>query len=199
MPEMILDSLFLITSAYIDKHKKLPVQVCVRRKGVSRMYHITTVLDIACKVTGMTKPKTLNSFKHVRGILHKAVCVMYRLRRDSPYRFLLKAGLEVAEYRDNLVDLRDEFCNVCGLARERLVSVAQGNSRAPTQQEAEAAIAMMKRAELVVVNNEKEAYRLQHYLAERALTPIVVHHDMVADLDLPKTEGQWSEPTVAHQ
>jgi len=199
MPEMILDSLFLITSAYISKHKKLPVQVCVRRKGVSRLYHMTTVLDIACKVTGMDKPKSLNRFNHIRGILHKAVCVVYRMRRDSPYRFLLKDGVAVSDYRENLVDLRDDYCNVCGMGRERLVAVAQGTSRAPTQQEAEAAIEMMRRAELVVVNTEKEAYRLQHYLAERALTPIVVHHAAVAGLELPKTEGQWSEPTVVHQ
>lgn len=199
MPEMILDSLFLITNAYIDKHKKLPMRVCVRRKGVSRLYHIATVLDIACKVTGMAKPKSLNNFKHVRGILHKAVCVMHRLRRQSPYRFLLKDGVADSGHRDNLVDLRDAFCNVAGMARERLVSVAQGTTRPPTQQEAEAAIEMMRRAELVVVNDEKEAFRLQHYLAERALTPLVVHAEVAAPLNQPVTVGQWSEPTVAHQ
>ena len=43
MPEMILDSLFLITNAYIDKHKKLPIRVCVRRKVVSRLYHIAII------------------------------------------------------------------------------------------------------------------------------------------------------------
>lgn len=198
MPEMILDSLFLITNAYIDKHKKLPVRVCIRRRGVSRLYHIATVLDIACKITGMDKPKSLNNFKHVRGVLHKAVCVMHRLRRQSPYRFLLK-GTDIGEYRDNLVDLRDAYCNVAGMGRERLVSVAQGTTRPPTQQEAEAAIEMMKRAELVVVQDEKEAYRLQHYLAERALTPLVIHAEVAGLLNQPETAEAWSEPTVAHQ
>lgn len=199
MPDMILDSLFLIANAYIGKHGKLPERICVRRPGFSKLYHITVVLDAACKVTGMEKPKSLSSFRRVKGILHKAMCIMHRARRQSPYRHLLKASAEMTDYRDNLIDLRPAFCNVAGVGSERLNAVISGNTRPPTQQEAQAAIEMMKRAELIVVDSEKEAFRLQHYLAERALTPIVVHAEAVAGMDLPSTEGEWSEPTVAHQ
>lgn len=199
MPEMILDSLFLITNAYIDKHGKLPVRICVRRSGVSRLYHITKVLDIACKVTGMKRPKTLNNFKHVQGILHKAMCDMHRKRRHSPYHALTRASGGNVEYRENIVNLRPGYCNVNGLGAQRLRNIIQGKNVEPTPQEAEHAMSLLRAAELIVVESEAEAYRIQFFLTDRGLPALVVYGEAADKLNLPSTDGVWSKPTVEHQ
>ncbi|QXO09545.1 hypothetical protein pEaSNUABM11_00121 [Erwinia phage pEa_SNUABM_11] len=196
---MILDSIILIANKYINKNGKLPPSVGVHRGIYKRLYHISTVVGIACKVSGMKRPPSTRDFNRVKGILHKAVCVLHHKRHKSPYRGLTKTPQEIPMTREGIVDLRPSTCNVAGLARQRLVAIIDDTKATTTAQEANAAIALMTEAELVLVETDIQSYRLQHYLAERGILTMVMTTAEIPGLDMPNTEGEWSDPTVDHQ
>lgn len=199
MTEMVLDSIFLIAHAYIDKHGTLPEKICVRRRRNSRLYHIVRVVDIACEVTGMERPKSLRNIRHVKGTLHKAVCVMNRHRKRSPYYPLTRNPIREVTEEGMVIDLRSATCNVAGLARERLVAVAEGREYTPTKQAAQAAAELLKKADVIAVDSERASHRVQFFLADRGIRALVVFGEAAEALKLPKVEAEWSEPTVDHQ
>lgn len=196
---MILDSIILIANKYINKNGKLPPSVGVHRGIYKRLYHISTVVGIACKVSGMKRPPSTRDFNRVKGILHKAVCVVHHKRHKSPYRGLLKVPQEIPVTREGIVDLRPKTCNVAGIARDRLMSIIDDSKSPTTAQAATAAIELMTATELVIVETDIQSYRLQHYLAERGLLPLVLTSTEAAGLDMPETDGDWSAPAVGHQ
>jgi len=196
---MILDSIILIANKSVTTKKEIPPTVAVHRGRYKRLYHIATVVEIACKVAKMKRPPSSRDFNRVKGILHKAICVIHQKRHKSPYRGLLRTPQEVPMTREGIVDLREKTCNVAGLARQRLTSIINETKSPASLQEATAAIELMKTAELVIVESDIQSYRLQHYLAERGLLPLVITSAQAAGLDMPATDGDWSEPVVDHQ
>ena len=195
---MILDSILLITLKCINTNGKIPQQVNIRRKGVKRVYHITTVVDLACKIAG-TRAPNVHDLKAVRGVVYKAVCDLHRNRTRTPYKFVLKKMAALPETRVGVVDLRPGMCNVAGLALDRLLGVMNNTKVPPSPWQSQAAIELMKITQLVIVETREQANRIEDYLASRALLPLVATSEQVKDFPMPNTEGEWSAPTVDHQ
>ncbi|ANZ48127.1 hypothetical protein ASESINO_114 [Erwinia phage vB_EamM_Asesino] len=199
MSEMILDSLFLITITDINKSGKLPRTVCISRHGFTRSYHLSSVLKIACTVTGMKRPSQTCSINHVLMILQRAISTIRRKRRRASFRFYPNSTNKVVGGNmDNVVDLREATCNVRGLAFNRLHAVLHETDRVPTPQEGKAALELLRQAELVIVDTNIQAVRIQHYLAKQALLALCVTGEQASELTLPEVPV-WGDPQVDHQ
>ncbi|EDG6829056.1 hypothetical protein FG609_023240 [Salmonella enterica subsp. enterica serovar Typhimurium] len=198
MSEMILDSLFLITVANINKNGNLPEYVDISRHGFKRRYQIGKVLEIACLVTNMRRPVDGCSVKHAQMILGRAISEVRRKRRRAPYRFYPNSTKQVVGEGEGVVDLREASCNVGGIARDWLMSIISKHPRAPTPQEGQAVLALMRKTHLVITDTPNQAARMQHYLACRGFTTLAVPSEYATDIKLPPVP-EWSEPKVDHQ
>ncbi|AWN08899.1 hypothetical protein MLDJOKPK_00060 [Salmonella phage SPAsTU] len=198
MSEMILDSLFLITVAHINKNGKLPEHVDISRHGFKRRYQISKVLEIACLVTAMRRPGEGCSVKHAQMILGRAISEVRRKRRRSPYRFYPNSTKQVVGEGGGVVDLREATCNVAGLARDWLLSIISKNPRSPTPQEGQAVLALMRKTHLVITDTPNQAARMQHYLACRGFATLAVPSAQAEEIKLPEVP-EWSAPVVDHQ
>lgn len=198
MSEMILDSLFLITVAHINKNGKLPEHVDISRHGFKRRYQISKVLEIACLVTKMRRPVEGCSVKHAQMILGRAISEIRRKRRRAPYRFYPNSTKQVVGEGEGVVDLREASCNVAGIARNWLLSVISKTPRSPTPQEGQAVLNLMRQAHLVITDTANQAARMQHYLACRGFATLAVPTEYAAEITLPATT-EWSAPAVDHQ
>lgn len=199
MSEMILDSLFLVTITSINKNGKLPRNVCISRHGFTRRYHLCSVLDIACKVAEMKRPSQTCSTAHVLMILQRAISVVRRKRRRSSFRFYPNSTNKVVGGNmDKVVDLRAASCNITGLALNRLLIVINETDRTPTPQEGQAALELLRKTELVIVDTELQSARMQNYLAKQVLLSLCVTGEQASDLTLPDVPV-WGDPQVDHQ
>lgn len=196
---MILDSILLVANSYILNHGELPSRLRIRRGQFMRLYHMSVVVNIACKVANLKKPPVVWDSNRIRGILHKAVCEIHKVRAKSPYKGLLKTPQVVPMNREGIIDLRFDTCNVSGMSRARLQSIIADNKLPVSPSQAAAAVELLRSAHLVIVNNEQESLLLQHFMAERAITAMVITSEKAAVLEMPDTTDEWSDPTVDHQ
>lgn len=194
---MILDSLFLITNAYIGSNGKVPNRIFIRRKGYNCVYHISSVVDIACKITGVKRPKTISDVVRIRGLMRKACADMYRYRRKAPYRYLPKSvGKVTGENVGKIIDLRDGHVSVAGIVYDRLLAVINATGTRPSQQAAIMTNATVADVEMFIVDNDKQSYRLQKFLADRGFKALVVTGDKAEGYG---NEEGWSAPGVGYQ
>lgn len=197
---MILDSLFLITIAHINKHGKLPSNVCISRAGFVRRYHPCAVLTLACKVIDIKRPAYTCSTQHAMMILQRAISVIRRKRRRAPFRFYPNSTNKVLGCNmEGVLDLRAGSCNVTGLAYNRLYGVINEVDKSPTPQEGQATLALLRTATLIIVDTDIQCARMQDYLAKRVLLTLCVTGEQASELTLPSVETVWGEPQVDHQ
>ncbi|ECD5042457.1 hypothetical protein EVJ02_17420 [Salmonella enterica subsp. enterica serovar Kedougou] len=201
MSEMILDSLLLITVSYINKTGKLPKRgVTIEREGFKHRYPLTKVLDLAARLAKMRRPNSEAAPKYVLLVLQRAISEVRRKRRRAAFRFYPNSTQQVVgEYNDMVVDLRAGRSNVTGMAYNRLKRILDDSDALTTPQEGQAALALLRRAELVIVDTPVEAARMQHYLARQGLVLLCVTSAQTQNLRTPEPVTAWSEPIVDHQ
>lgn len=201
MSEMILDSLLLITVSYINKTGKLPKRgVTIEREGFKHRYPLTKVLDLAARLAKMRRPNSEAAPKYVLLVLQRAISEVRRKRRRAAFRFYPNSTQQVVgEYNDMVVDLRAGRSNVTGMAYNRLKRILDDSDALTTPQEGQAALALLRRAELVIVDTPVEAARMQHYLARQGLVLLCVTSAQTQNLRTPEPATTWSEPIVDHQ
>ncbi|AFQ96567.1 hypothetical protein G173_gp022 [Erwinia phage phiEaH2] len=199
MSEMILDSLFLVTITHINKNGKPPRNVFIERHGFIRRYHLQAVLVIACKVAQMKRPSVACSTNHILMILQRAISVIRRKRRRASFRFYPNSTNKVVGGdMSKVVDLREASCNVRGLALNRLLGVINETGREPTPPEGQAALELLRNAELVIVDTDLQSARMQNYLARQVLLTLCVTGEQASELTLPEVPV-WGDPQVDHQ
>lgn len=201
MSEMILDSLLLITVSYINKTGKLPKRgVTIEREGFKHRYPLTKVLDLAARLAKMRRPNSEAAPKYVLLVLQRAISEVRRKRRRAAFRFYPNSTQQVVgEYNDMVVDLRAGRSNVTGMAYNRLKRILDDSDALTTPQEGQAALALLRRAELVIVDTPVEAARMQHYLARQGLVLLCVTSAQTQNLRTAEPVTTWSEPIVDHQ
>lgn len=201
MSEMILDSLLLITVSYINKTGKLPKRgVTIEREGFKHRYPLTKVLDLAARLAKMRRPNSEAAPKYVLLVLQRAISEVRRKRRRAAFRFYPNSTQQVVgEYNEMVVDLRAGRSNVTGMAYNRLKRILDDSDALTTPQEGQAALALLRRAELVIVDTPVEAARMQHYLARQGLVLLCVTSAQTQNLRTPEPVTTWSEPIVDHQ
>lgn len=201
MSEMILDSLLLITVSYINKTGKLPKRgVTIERDGFKHRYPLTKILDLAARLAKMRRPNSEAAPKYVLLVLQRAISEVRRKRRRAAFRFYPNSTQQVVgEYNDMVVDLRAGRSNVTGLAYNRLKRILDDSDALTTPQEGQAALTLLRGAELVIVGTAVEAARMQHYLAKQGLVLLCVTSAQAANLTAPQTSEVWSDPIVDHQ
>lgn len=201
MSEMVLDSLLLITVSYINKTGKLPKRgVTIEREGFKHRYPLTKVLDLAARLAKMRRPNSEAAPKYVLLVLQRAISEVRRKRRRAAFRFYPNSTQQVVgEYNDMVVDLRAGRSNVTGMAYNRLKRILDDSDALTTPQEGQAALALLRRAELVIVDTPVEAARMQHYLARQGLVLLCVTSAQTQNLRTPEPVATWSEPIVDHQ
>lgn len=201
MSEMILDSLLLITVSYINKTGKLPKRgVTIERDEFKHRYPLTKILDLAARLAKMRRPNSEAAPKYVLLVLQRAISEVRRKRRRAAFRFYPNSTQQVVgEYNDMVVDLRAGRSNVTGLAYNRLKRILDDSDALTTPQEGQAALTLLRGAELVIVDTAVEAARMQHYLAKQGLVLLCVTSAQAANLTTPETSEVWSDPIVDHQ
>lgn len=201
MSEMILDSLLLITVSYINKTGKLPKRgVTIERDGFKHRYPLTKILDLAARLAKMRRPNSEAAPKYVLLVLQRAISEVRRKRRRAAFRFYPNSTQQVVgEYNDMVVDLRAGRSNVTGMAYNRLKRILDDSDALTTPQEGQAALTLLRGAELVIVDTAVEAARMQHYLAKQGLVLLCVTSAQAANLTAPQTSEVWSDPIVDHQ
>lgn len=201
MSEMILDSLLLITVSYINKTGKLPKRgVTIERDGFKHRYPLTKILDLAARLAKMRRPNSEAAPKYVLLVLQRAISEVRRKRRRAAFRFYPNSTQQVVGgYNDMVVDLRAGRSNVTGLAYNRLKRILDDSDALTTPQEGQAALTLLRGAELVIVDTAVQAARMQHYLAKQGLVLLCVTSVQVANLTTPETSEVWSDPIVDHQ
>lgn len=201
MSEMILDSLLLITVSYINKTGKLPKRgVTIERDGFKHRYPLTKILDLAARLAKMRRPNSEAAPKYVLLVLQRAISEVRRKRRRAAFRFYPNSTQQVVgEYNNMVVDLRAGRSNVTGLAYNRLKRILDDSDALTTPQEGQAALTLLRGAELVIVGTAVEAARMQHYLAKQGLVLLCVTSAQAANLTAPQTSEVWSDPIVDHQ
>lgn len=201
MSEMILDSLLLITVSYINKTGKLPKRgVTIERDGFKHRYPLTKILDLAARLAKMRRPNSEAAPKYVLLVLQRAISEVRRKRRRAAFRFYPNSTQQVVgEYNDMVVDLRAGRSNVTGLAYNRLKRILDDTDALTTPQEGQAALTLLRGAELVIVDTAVQAARMQHYLAKQGLVLLCVTSTQAANLTAPQTSEVWSDPIVDHQ
>lgn len=201
MSEMILDSLLLITVSYINKTGKLPKRgVTIERDGFKHRYPLTKILDLAARLAKMRRPNSEAAPKYVLLVLQRAISEVRRKRRRAAFRFYPNSTQQVVgEYNDMVVDLRAGRSNVTGLVYNRLKRILDDSDALTTPQEGQAALTLLRGAELVIVDTAVEAARMQHYLAKQGLVLLCVTSAQAANLTAPQTSEVWSDPIVDHQ
>lgn len=201
MSEMILDSLLLITVSYINKTGKLPKRgVTIERDGFKHRYPLTKILDLAARLAKMRRPNSEAAPKYVLLVLQRAISEVRRKRRRAAFRFYPNSTQQVVgEYNDMVVDLRAGRSNVTGLAYNRLKRILEDSDALTTPQEGQAALTLLRGAELVIVDTGVQAARMQHYLAKQGLVLLCVTSAQAANLTTPETSEVWSDPIVDHQ
>lgn len=201
MSEMILDSLLLITVSYINKTGKLPKRgVTIERDGFKHRYPLTKILDLAARLAKMRRPNSEAAPKYVLLVLQRAISEVRRKRRRAAFRFYPNSTQQVVgEYNDMVVDLRAGRSNVTGMAYNRLKRILDDSDALTTPQEGQAALTLLRGAELVIVDTSVEAARMQHYLAKQGLVLLCVTSAQAANLTAPQTSEVWSGPIVDHQ
>ncbi|HCS5018697.1 TPA: hypothetical protein ORQ81_000191 [Escherichia coli] len=201
MSEMILDSLLLITVSYINKTGKLPKRgVTIEREGFKHRYPLTKVLDLAARLAKMRRPNSEAAPKYVLLVLQRAISEVRRKRRRAAFRFYPNSTQQVVgEYNEMVVDLRAGRSNVTGMAYNRLKRILDDSDALTTPQEGQAALALLRRAELVIVDTPVEAARMQHYLARQGLVLLCVTSAQTQNLRTAEPVTTWSEPIVDHQ
>lgn len=201
MSEMILDSLLLITVSYINKTGKLPKRgVTIERDGFKHRYPLTKILDLAARLAKMRRPNSEAAPKYVLLVLQRAISEVRRKRRRAAFRFYPNSTQQVVgEYNNMVVDLRAGRSNVTGLAYNRLKRILDDSDALTTPQEGQAALTLLRGAELVIVDTSVEAARMQHYLAKQGLVLLCVTSAQAANLTAPQTSEVWSDPIVDHQ
>lgn len=201
MSEMILDSLLLITVSYINKTGKLPKRgVTIERDGFKHRYPLTKILDLAARLAKMRRPNSEAAPKYVLLVLQRAISEVRRKRRRAAFRFYPNSTQQVVgEYSNMVVDLRAGRSNVTGLAYNRLKRILDDSDALTTPQEGQAALTLLRGAELVIVDTAVEAARMQHYLAKQGLVLLCVTSAQAANLTAPQTSEVWSDPIVDHQ
>lgn len=201
MSEMILDSLLLITVSYINKTGKLPKRgVTIERDGFKHRYPLTKILDLAARLAKMRRPNSEAAPKYVLLVLQRAISEVRRKRRRAAFRFYPNSTQQVVgEYNDMVVDLRAGRSNVTGLAYNRLKRILDDSDALTTPQEGQAALTLLRGAELVIVDTAVEAARMQHYLAKQGLVLLCVTSAQAANLTAPQTSEVWCDPIVDHQ
>lgn len=201
MSEMILDSLLLITVSYINKTGKLPKRgVTIERDGFKHRYPLTKILDLAARLAKMRRPNSEAAPKYVLLVLQRAISEVRRKRRRAAFRFYPNSTQQVVgEYSNMVVDLRAGRSNVTGLAYNRLKRILDDSDALTTPQEGQAALTLLRGAELVIVDTAVQAARMQHYLAKQGLVLLCVPSPQAANLAMPETSEVWSDPIVDHQ
>ena len=201
MSEMILDSLLLITVSYINKTGKLPKRgVTIERDGFKHRYPLTKILDLAARLAKMRRPNSEAAPKYVLLVLQRAISEVRRKRRRAAFRFYPNSTQQVVgEYSNMVVDLRAGRSNVTGLAYNRLKRILDDSDALTTPQEGQAALTLLRDAELVIVGTAVQAARMQHYLAKQGLVLLCVTSAQAANLTAPETSEVWSDPIVDHQ
>lgn len=201
MSEMILDSLLLITVSYINKTGKLPKRgVTIERDGFKHRYPLTKILDLAARLAKMRRPNSEAAPKYVLLVLQRAISEVRRKRRRAAFRFYPNSTQQVVgEYNDMVVDLRAGRSNVTGLAYNRLKRILDDSDALTTPQEGQAALTLLRGAELVIVDTAVQAARMQHYLAKQGLVLLCVTSAQAVNLTTPETSEVWSDPIVDHQ
>ena len=201
MSEMILDSLLLTTVSYINKTGKLPKRgVTIERDGFKHRYPLTKILDLAARLAKMRRPNSEAAPKYVLLVLQRAISEVRRKRRRAAFRFYPNSTQQVVgEYNDMVVDLRAGRSNVTGLAYNRLKRILDDSNALTTPQEGQAALTLLRGAELVIVDTAVQAARMQHYLAKQGLVLLCVTSAQAANLTTPETSEVWSDPIVDHQ
>lgn len=201
MSEMILDSLLLITVSYINKTGKLPKRgVTIERDGFKHRYPLTKILDLAARLAKMRRPNSEAAPKYVLLVLQRAISEVRRKRRRAAFRFYPNSTQQVVgEYNDMVVDLRAGRSNVTGMVYNRLKRILDDSDALTTPQEGQAALTLLRGAELVIVDTAVEAARMQHYLAKQGLVLLCVTSAQAANLTAPQTSEVWSDPIVDHQ
>lgn len=201
MSEMILDSLLLITVSYINKTGKLPKRgVTIERDGFKHRYPLTKILDLAARLAKMRRPNSEAAPKYVLLVLQRAISEVRRKRRRAAFRFYPNSTQQVVgEYNNMVVDLRAGRSNVTGMAYNRLKRILDDSDALTTPQEGQAALTLLRGAELVIVDTAVEAARMQHYLAKQGLVLLCVTSAQAANLTAPQTSEVWSDPIVDHQ
>ncbi|EBV4534890.1 hypothetical protein DOW51_26140, partial [Salmonella enterica subsp. enterica serovar Kentucky] len=81
----------------------------------------------------------------------------------------------------------------------RLKRILDDSDAFTTPQEGQAALALLRGAELVIVDTAVQAARMQHYLAKQGLVLLCVPSAQAANLTAPETSEVWSGPIVDHQ
>lgn len=201
MSEMILDSLLLITVSYINKTGKLPKRgVTIERDGFKHRYPLTKILDLAARLAKMRRPNSEAAPKYVLLVLQRAISEVRRKRRRAAFRFYPNSTQQVVgEYSNMVVDLRAGRSNVTGLAYNRLKRILDDSDALTAPQEGQAALTLLRDAELVIVDTAVQAARMQHYLAKQGLVLLCVTSAQAANLTAPETSEVWSDPIVDHQ
>ena len=201
MSEMILDSLLLITVSYINKTGKLPKRgVTIERDGFKHRYPLTKILDLAARLAKMRRPNSEAAPKYVLLVLQRAISEVRRKRRRAAFRFYPNSTQQVVgEYSNMVVDLRAGRSTVTGLAYNRLKRILDDSDALTTPQEGQAALTLLRDAELVIVDTAVQAARMQHYLAKQGLVLLCVTSAQAANLTAPETSEVWSDPIVDHQ
>lgn len=201
MSEMILDSLLLITVSYINKTGKLPKRgVTIERDGFKHRYPLTKILDLAARLAKMRRPNSEAAPKYVLLVLQRAISEVRRKRRRAAFRFYPNSTQQVVgQYNDMVVDLRAGRSNVTGLAYNRLKRILDDSDALTTPQEGQAALTLLRGADLVIVDTAVQAARMQHYLAKQGLVLLCVTSAQAANLTTPETSEVWSGPIVDHQ
>lgn len=201
MSEMILDSLLLITVSYINKTGKLPKRgVTIERDGFKHRYPLTKILDLAARLAKMRRPNSEAAPKYVLLVLQRAISEVRRKRRRAAFRFYPNSTQQVVgEYSNMVVDLRAGRSNVTGLAYNRLKRILDDSDALTTPQEGQAALTLLRDAELVIVDTAVQAARMQHYLAKQGLVLLCVTSAQAANLTSSETSEVWSGPIVDHQ
>ncbi|EFY2245816.1 hypothetical protein DQB62_04210 [Shigella flexneri] len=201
MSEMILDSLLLITVSYINKTGKLPKRgVTIERDGFKHRYPLTKILDLAARLAKMRRPNSEAAPKYVLLVLQRAISEVRRKRRRAAFRFYPNSTQQVVgEYSNMVVDLRAGRSNVTGLAYNRLKRILVDSDALTTPQEGQAALTLLRDAELVIVDTAVQAARMQHYLAKQGLVLLCVTSAQAANLTSPETSEVWSGQIVDHQ
>lgn len=179
---MIIDSLFRLVAASLRDEGKLPTHVKIRRKDFVKTYPIQQVVNIASRVSGMSRSVGFKDLNNTAGIIRKAAAIMADHRRKHPLGGFASRDVEKRKF-DNIefkvVDLRLRMLNVQGIARERLESVLNNKPNPKlTHHHSYAAIEVVKEADIIVVHSRIESVRLQSYLATRNIKTIVIDNEI---------------------
>ena len=199
---MILDSLFRIAAFEFKKENKLPRHVYIRRHKFRHEYHIREVVALASKVCGLSHSVGISNQMSALGIIKKAARLLHDERLLSPVCGFVISDLPKTKLNGavKIIDLRDAYCNVYGLARVRLCAAATDTARdiVLRPEHRYAAVAAAQGADIIIVETSTQSAHLQHFLARANVSTVVTTTSEVADYYTGvDTSDEWSTSMIA--